>query len=64
MKSIFFAEEWNQADTGDRTKDKMKSMVPTWQRRAVNAKDDTIGCTMPARISRRDSFDFDIYKFT
>ena len=38
----------------------MKSMVPTWQRRAVNAKDDTIGCTMPARISRRDSFDFDI----
>ena len=54
----------DQAQTGDRTRDKMKSMVPTWQRRAVNAKDDTIGRTMPARISRSDSFDFDICKFT
>ena len=60
---ILFAEEWNQAKTGERTKDKMKSMVPSSQRRAVKAKDDATGPTMPARMSRRDSFDFDICKF-
>ena len=60
---ILFAEEWNQAQTGERTKDKMKSMVPSSQRRAVKAKDDATGPTMPARMSHRDSFDFDICKF-